>query len=463
MIHIRGAIKTIERIKLLMITPMNKELKRYYKGQFNNFIQLTMPYLAGFVDEDVYEIELVDEYNQKVPYSGKYQLAAITVNTPNAIHCYEMAQRFKRLGVRTVFGGPHATLLPYEAAEHCDHLIVGEAEETWPQFLADYAAGRAKRVYRAERCPELIGLPLPRRDLVKGRFFTRGAVFATRGCPYHCSYCSLKQIYHPRFRKRPIDEVINDIRNIENRYFVFWDDNLFAEHDYAKALLQELVKLRKRWAAQVTLNTCYDEELLRLARAAGCLYLFIGLESFSKESLGCANKYINDVEEYRTIISMIHKHGICVQAGIIFGFDGDREDVFRITLKACEELGIDGATISVLTPLPGTPLYSQFKGEGRLISHNWAEYNGKTCVTYRPRHMSPRELYEGYMWFRKNFYSWRSIFKRLKASRTNLLYSFVLNVGYKIGLNGSIPTQNDHPHQSNPTTDSNQNRPPIPE
>jgi len=122
------------------------------------------------------------------------------------------------------------------------------------------------------------------------------------------------------------------------------------------------------------------------------------------------------------------------RAGIIFGFDGDRKDVFQSTLKACEELGIDGATASLLTPLPGTPLYEQFKEEGRLFSPNWADYNGKTRVTYLPRHMSPRELYEGYMWFRKNFYSWRSIFKRLRTSKVNLPYSFMVNVGYKIAL-----------------------------
>lgn len=177
------------KIKLLMITPENKEINLHRRKQFNNFIQLTMPYLAGFVDENVYEIELVDEYNQKIPFHKKYDIVAVTVNTPNAPHCYEIAGHFRRYGIPTVFGGPHATLLPGEASDHCDFLIIGEAEYLWPQFLKDFSQGSAKKIYASDECPELDNLPIPRRDLVKRRLYTRGAVFATRGCLYNCSYC----------------------------------------------------------------------------------------------------------------------------------------------------------------------------------------------------------------------------------------------------------------------------------
>ena len=419
---------------ILLVTPENEEINRFRKRQFNNFTQITMPYLAGFVDESQYRITLVDEYNQRIAYERPVDLAAITVNTPNATHCYRMAARFRALGAKVVMGGPHATLRPEEAAQHCDHLVVGEAEETWPQFLNEFHQGRARRRYCSEHTPGLRGLPIPRRDLIQGRPFTKGAVFATRGCPYACSYCNLKQIYHDGFRTRPIPEVIADIASMRNRYFVFWDDNFFGDADYAVELMKALKTLRRRWAAQVSINRCADGQLLRLARESGCVYLFIGLESFSKEGLASVNKGFNQVAQYRPTIERIHQHGICVQAGIIFGFDADTPEVFANTLEACETLGVDGVTVSVLTPLPGTRLYEEMKRDGRLRSEDWTRFNGKTRVAFTPKQMPAEDLFAGYMWFRKRFFSFKSIFKRMAVSKTNLAHNLIVNLGYKWSL-----------------------------
>jgi radical SAM superfamily enzyme YgiQ (UPF0313 family) len=419
---------------ILMITPENAEINRLRRRQFNNFTQITMPYLAGFVDERQYDLTLVDEYNQRIPYAGAFDLVAITVNTPNATHCYELAARFRARGARVVMGGPHPTLRPGEARRHCDHLVLGEAEETWPRFLDDFRQERAQAQYLSTRAPSLQGLPIPRRDLIRSRSFTKGAVFATRGCPYDCSYCNLKQIYHPAFRTRPIPEVLADIRSMPNAYFVFWDDNLFGDLDYARELLAALRPLRRRWAAQVSINRCADDRLLQLARAAGCVYFFIGLESFSSAGLASVNKGMNQVAHYPETIALIHRHHICVQAGIIFGLDTDTRDVFADTLRACETLGIDGVTVSLLTPLPGTRLYDEMRQTGRLLSEDWAFYNGKTRVAYRPRHMTAEELFAGYQWFRRQFYSLPSIGKRMAVSRSNLIHNLVVNLGYRWSL-----------------------------
>lgn len=422
---------------ILMITPENKEINSFRKRQFNNFIQITMSYLAAFVDEAKYDVYLVDEYNQKIPYGEKFDLVAITVNTPNATHCYNISKHFREQGSKVVMGGPHVTLLPEEAMRNSDYIIAGEAEETWPQFLGDFYIGCAKKQYMCNSIPTLEGIPIPNRKLIGKRYLTKGAVFSTRGCPYKCSYCNLKQIYCDSFRTRPINEVIEDIKNIKGKYFVFWDDNFFGDIDYAKRLMTELVKLKKRWAAQVTLERCKDEELLRIAKESGCVYLFVGIESFSQEGLISVNKGINKVDNYKSMISLLHKYGISVQAGIIFGFDTDKKDIFQRTLSACNELGIDGVTVSILTPLPGTPIYEQMKNEGRLISSDWSFYNGKTRVAFQPNNMSADELYEGYTWFRKEFYSTKSIIKRMAVSRTNLLHGLVVNLGYKLSLTGT--------------------------
>lgn len=419
---------------ILMITPENKEINAFRRKQLNNFIQITMPYLAGFIKQSEYDVTLIDEYNQKIPYDKKYDLIAITVNTPNAIHCYDISKKFKGQGSKVVMGGPHITLLPEEAIEHCDYIIVGEAEDTWPQFLDDFYNSRAKRQYICEEVPSLRNLPIPKRDIIKKRFFTKGAVFATRGCPYKCSYCNLKQIYCDSFRTRPINEVIEDIKSIKSKYFVFWDDNFFGDVEYAKKLMLELANLKKKWAAQVTLERCQDEELLKIAKESGCIYFFVGLESFSQEGLASVNKGINNVDEYKKIINLLHHSGISIQAGVIFGLDTDTKNIFRETLNACNELGVDGVTVSILTPLPKTPIYEQLKREGRLTSRDWSYYNGKTRVAFKPRNMTEDELYDGYVWFRKQFYSLKFIFRRILVSKVNILHNLIINLGYKMSI-----------------------------
>lgn len=331
-------------------------------------------------------------------------------------------------------GGPHATLLPDEVSRHCDYLLVGESELTWPQFLEDYYNGNPQEVYRSENPPALNKLPSPRWDLLRRNRVMKGAVFATRGCPYNCRYCNLKQIYHNCFRTRPVKEVVDEIRAMKSRFFVFWDDNLFADNEYAKELLRAVAPLKFKWAAQTTLRDCSDDELLALAKSAGCLYLFVGLESFSEKSLRDAGKAVNQTTDYKTIIDRIHRHGIMIQAGIVFGFDSDTNAVFDSTLAACEKLGIDGATVSILTPFPQTPIYEQFKSEERLLTDDWSRYNSKTSVSFQPRNMSPEELFEGYTRFRRQFYSLGSFIRRIRVSRANPAVNFIINLGYRLGI-----------------------------
>jgi radical SAM superfamily enzyme YgiQ (UPF0313 family) len=427
-------------MRVLLITPENRFIKAFRRGQLNNFAQLTMPYLAGFVRSPD-QVELVDEYNQQVDLNAPADLVGITCNTPNAGHVYDLADAFRRRGRLVVLGGPHVTLVPDEARPHADAVVVGEAERTWPLVLVDARRGRLKTVYSADQPPSLAGLPRPRRDLIRGRGLLGNTIIATRGCPHRCSYCNLRQIYDPSLRFRPVEEVVAEVKTFRSPFFTFWDDQLFMDAGYAMKLFSSLAGAGKRWAAMVTLASTRNERLLAAAARAGCSCLFLGLESFSSESLRLANKSFNRVEGYEEGIARIHRHKITVQAGIVFGFDADDESTFETTLRRATLAGLDGATISILTPFPKTPIFDELQRAGRLLTGDWSYFNGKTAVAFRPARMSASQLWEGYMWFRERFFTPSCILERVRRSGVRPLQSIILNLGYRRALANRIPGQ----------------------
>ena len=391
-------------MRILLITPENRFIRAFRRGQFNNFGQLTMPYLAGFV-RPPHQVAIVDEYNQTICLDSPADLVGITCNTPNASHVYGLADSFRQRGKMVVLGGPHATLLPEEAKNHADAVVIGEAERTWPVVIEHAAQGFLQPFYRNSEPPSLDGLPHARRDLFYRRGICGDTIIATRGCPHKCTYCNLRQIYDPTPRFRPIEDVIREIQTLRSPLLAFWDDQLFMDPGYAFRLFERLASLKKRWAAMVTLASAQQERLLAAAARAGCVCLFLGLESISTESLQLANKAFNIVDRYAEGIERIHRQGITVQAGIVFGFDGDDETTFETTLRQATRMGIDGATVSILTPLPKTPLFEELQHHGRLLTNDWSYYNGKTAVAFQPARMSPEALWNGYMWFRRRFFS----------------------------------------------------------
>jgi len=419
-------------IKLLMIQPEARSVNLFRRivSKFRTQTVLTMVYLAAFVDENDYELTFVNEYCDKIPYDKPFDLVAVTVNTSNAPHCYEISDRFRAAGAKVVMGGPHATLLPDEALEHCDHLISQEGDITWPQFLEDFKNGNAKTLYEPNAPMQLCKLPKPRWDLFK-RKVMKGAVVATRGCPYNCSFCSLRLVYDPTFRKRPVEDVIAEIDELPIKFFVFWDDNLFADKEYIKEVLRALIPLKRKWGALATLRDCNDEELLELAKASGCQYLFVGIESFSEQALKEARKGgVNKTADYEAIIKLMHKYKIMVYAGIVFGFDSDTPEVFDKTADECERLGIDFVTPTILTPYPKTTLYEQLESEERILTKDWSKYDAKLNVVYEPKNMSADELLQGYNRFIKRIFTLRSIIKRYKISKTRFFAFMRVNFSF---------------------------------
>lgn len=416
-----------------LITAESAESRFVRHRRIIRFPQLTMPLIAAYTPAH-WQVTHTDEIVQRVRYDQPFSLVAITANTAAAPHAYRLAARYRERRIPVVIGGPHATLMPEEAVRHADAVVVGEGELVWPRILQDCEQGQLAGVYRGDRLPDLKGMPAPRWDLIKGRVYGKGVTLATRGCPFACDYCSIPAMYQRQMRYRPIKEITEEIRRTPGRALIFWDDNIGANRKYAKELFGAIAPMGRWWTSQATLDVAFDDEFLELAARSGCKALFVGLESVSQESLNGANKKHNHVSTYKEAVRRFHEYGIAIQAGMIFGFDHDDRSIFRHTVEYFREIAIDSATIGILVPYPGTPLFLRLEAEGRILTRDWSKYDGKKHVVFKPARMSPAELLMGTEWAARQFYSISSIAERIYKSRTGLWWNIVRNLGYHLAL-----------------------------
>ncbi len=392
-----------------------------------------MPLIAAYTPAH-WRVTHTDEIVQRVRFDRPFSLVAITANTAAAPHAYALAAEYHARGIPVVIGGPHATLMPEEATQHADAVVVGEGELVWPSLLRDCELGQLSSVYRSEDLPDLRSMPAPRWDLIKGRVYGKGVTIATRGCPFDCDYCSIPAMYQRRMRYRPVNEVVDEVRRMPGRALVLWDDNIGANRKYAKELFEALAPLNRWWTSQATHDVAFDDEFLTLAARSGCKALFLGLESTSQESLNAANKRHNKVSVYEDVVHRFHEHRIAIQAGTVFGFDHDERSIFRNTVDFFRDIAIDSATIGILVPYPNTPLFQRLESEGRILTRDWSKYDGKKHVVFKPARMSAEELRMGTEWAARQFYSVGSIAERMWKSRTGLWWNIARNAGYHLAL-----------------------------
>lgn len=415
--------------KLLLITASSSEIRQARRSRVLNFQQITMPYLAARVPPG-WEVVHVDEEAEPIDWNAPADVVGITFHTPSAFHAYDIAARFRSRGACVVMGGPHVTLLPDEASPHADVLFVGEAEGLWEDFLNAFESGSYPHMYRQTCEPSLDHLPMARKDLFHRHDHTSGVLFATRGCPHQCDFCTIAVMYRHKFRKRPVAEVAAEYASFKGKVIIFWDDNIAGDMKYAKELFRAITPYRKWWSSQASSNAGRDDAFLEAAARSGCKQLFLGLESISQQSMTEVNKGFNRVEDYRQIIARIHAHGIAVQAGIVFGFDHDTPSIFADTLDFLESAGVQNATFNILTPFPGTPLFRRMEAKGRILTRDWRKYNSRRDVVYQPKGMSAAELLAGFQYANERFYSMRSIARRLSKSPVQLWWALPLNLAY---------------------------------
>jgi len=406
-----------------------------WRGKKSVFVfpPLSLIQLAA-VTPSRHRLEIYDETNRQIDLNGPFDVVGISVTTPAANRAYQLASHFRNRGIPVVLGGIHPSVCPSEASQHADAIAIGEGERIWQQILRDVECGSLQRVYKANNALKPEEIPSGDRSWIRpGEYFIPETIQATRGCPWHCSFCSSATLWGRNVRCRPIEHVIREIAAFKRRFFVFLDDNLFAVRDYAAQLMTRLKPLNKRWVAQTDLKLSEHEQLIRSARRSGCLAVLVGLESNNPLNLLDIHKGLANADEYRRSIVALHQHGILVQGSFILGFDGDTNESVLGLLEFCERLGLDTANFSILTPFPGTATYSRFKREHRLLSSNWDHYN-REDVVFRSSSLSPQQLIELRLHLYRRFYSWTSIRRRIPRTWRHIPLYFVYNFSYRAGI-----------------------------
>lgn len=426
------------RLRIALVSPKGP-LYRRRGGIFRKSLRyqpLTLTTLAALVPPELdVELTLIDEGIHDVPDRLDVDLVGLTVITGTAPRAYELADRFRAQGVATVLGGPHVTLIPDDARPHADAIVVGYAEDTWPQLLRDFAAGRMKPRYDQATDLNLANRPRPRRELLpRRRYLTNNVFEATRGCVHNCDFCVVPSAWGRKPYQKPVQDVVDDIRRHGARKLIFVDLNLIADREYAVRLFSALVPLKVEWYGLATVLLADDAELLDLAARSGCRGLLMGLESISPENLRASRKGFNAPEHFARVVERLHAHGIALQGCFVFGLDGDDPDVFLKTAKFAVEAKIDLPRFAIVTPFPNTGLYKRLVAEGRILTRNWELYDGQHVV-FQPKRMSVRDLQDGAEAAWKHAYSVRSIARRLPHSPAPWGVRLATNFGYRFYAN----------------------------
>ncbi len=421
-------------MRIALLSPKGP-LYRHRGGIFKKSLRytpLTLTTLAALVPPELHaEVEIYDEGIVDIPPDLDVDLIGMTVITGSARRSYELAARYRAKGIPVVLGGPHVTLVPDEAAEHADAIVTGYAEDTWPELLHDVTAGRMRPRYHQASNFSLEQKIFPARHLLdKGHYLTNNVFEATRSCAHACEFCVAPAAWGRKQFQKPVNHVVEDIRQHGARRIIFIDLNLISDRRYAMRLFSALIPLRLRWFGLATALVARDEELLDMMTRSGCSGLLIGFESVNHNNLRRAKKGFHDPADYAEVVRKLHQRGISVMGCFVFGLDDDTPEVFDRTADFVVDAHIDLPRFAIATPFPGTPFFRRLEAQGRILSRDWELYDGQHVV-FQPVGMSVQELQEGHERAWKRAYQYGSIIKRLAGSRVQTPIAIASNLGYR--------------------------------
>ena len=359
-------------------------------------------------------------------------MVCISSITPTANRAFQLAERFKKSGVHVAIGGPHSTFLPDEGLKHADYVVRGEGEKTIVELVEhlennipldtikglSFLNGSGQAVHNPGREleRELSDSPIPDFNLVYRWDRSKVVPIATsRGCPFGCKFCSVIPMFGRKYRFKPIERILEEIRASQGkkRHFFFIDDNFTANRQRTKELLRAMIKnnVKIEWSAQVRTDAAKDPEMLSLMKRAGCFAVYIGFESINPATLSLYNKGqgLKDIEDS---IRSFKEHSINIHGMFVLGSDTDDISTIKNTAKFAKKLNIDSIQFMVLTPFPGTPVFEDLKSSERLIHRDWSKYDAHHAV-FEPKLMTAFELHVETLKAMARFYSWRNFFRNL--------------------------------------------------
>lgn len=433
--------------KLLLINPVGHK-SGFLLSRATTFPPLSLAYLASLTPSN-WQIKILDENFEDFQFE-EADLVGITAFTSNINRAYEIARIYRERNIKVILGGIHASMLPDEALQFADAVVTGEAENIWGNVIHDFENNALLPKYKGEFVDLTKFDIIPRRDLLHPGYFWQ-TVQTSRGCPMNCNFCSVSRYLGSQYRQRKADEILKELEGIESDYIFFADDNLvgYGKEAYqrAKDLFSGMInrKLNKKWWMQTSINAAEDEEVIKLAAQAGCLFVFIGFETITTDSLKNFKKGVNikvGVENYKKVVDVFHKYGIAVLGAFIMGSDYETPEYYKQFTEFLIKSNIDIFQITFLTPLPGTDFFEQLKTENRLLytyyPADWDKYRF-SYVVHKINGSTPELIYTASNYIKKRLYSFPVYPLRLLKSFLNIkafknwLVIFKYNQGYKKG------------------------------
>ena len=399
------------KVKMILPALTEAESPFWRPIKYSLFPPLGLATLAAYLSPDD-EIDLQDQHIEKLNLDDKPDLVVIQVYITNAYRAYRIADHYRDKGAYVILGGLHVTALPDEAALHADSIFLGPAEESFPRFLKDFRNKTPQKVYRSS-IRTLQNMPVVRRDLIKRhKYLVPNSIVVTRGCPHHCDFCYKDAFYEggKSFYTQLVDDALAEIDRLPGRHLYFLDDHLLGNKKFASELFEGMRGMNRVFQGAATIASILDGNLIEKAAEAGLRSVFVGFETFSPENLKMSNKKQNLARDYSEAVKRLHSLGIMINGSFVFGLDHDNKDVFKRTVDWGVQHAITTSTFHILTPYPGTRLFSDMEQARRITSRNWDLYDTRHVV-YRTTNLSTRELEEGYNWAYNEFYSWSNIFE----------------------------------------------------
>jgi radical SAM superfamily enzyme YgiQ (UPF0313 family) len=399
--------------KLLLINPVGQRSGSLL-SKFSTFQPLSLAYTAA-VTPSHWDIKIVDENIDKFKFE-EADLIGITAFTSSINRAYEIAQMYREKKIKVIMGGIHISMLPDEALQYADAVVIGEVEGIWNKVIEDFENNRLLPRYNGPRIDLSQTKIIPRHDLLHPDYFWN-SVQTSRGCPCNCNFCSVSKHLGREYRQRKAKDVLNELEKIKGKYITFIDDNMVGYSPESKNRTIELFEgmiglgLRKKWWMQTSMNAADDEHLLKLAAQAGCMYVFIGFETIDKKTLQAMKKGINlkiGVNNYKGVVDRFHKYGIGVLGSFVIGNDHESPEYYKELADFLVTSGIDIVQINILTPLPGTDLMEQMQQEGRLIYQDfpkdWYRYRF-SYVVHQIEGGDENTVYAGNNYIKNKIYS----------------------------------------------------------